>query len=140
MLFGCGTQLQELYVTPGMMTPPMWDALAQAASWSRRNADVLVDVHWIGGDPGEGEAYGYASWSPRLGILVLRNPGETEASFDVDVATAFELPDDAAKRYRLVDPWKEGNRYAGVTLESSRAHTFTLAPFEALVLEAQPLK
>jgi len=140
MLFGCGTQLQELYVTPGMMTPPMWDALAQATSWSRRNADVLVDVHWIGGDPGEGEAYGYASWSPRMGILVLRNPGETEASFDVDIAEAFELPSEAAKRYKLADPWEEENRYAGVTLEGGQAHTFTLAPFEALVLEAQPLK
>ena len=59
---------------------------------------------------------------------------------NISEALLDELPDDAAKRYRLVDPWKEGNRYAGVTLESSRAHTFTLAPFEALVLEAQPLK
>jgi hypothetical protein len=140
MLFGCGTQLQELYVTPSMMTPPMWDALAEATSWSRRNADVLVDVHWIGGDPGNGEAYGYASWSPRLGILALRNPAETEARFEVDVAEAFELPDDAAKRYKLVDPWEEENRYADVTLEGGRAHAFTLAPFEALVLEAKPVR
>lgn len=139
MLFGSGTQLQELYVTPSMMTPPMWDALAEAASWSRRRAHVLVDVHWIGGDPGEGEVYGYASWS-HMGILVLRNPGETEASIDVDVVgEAFELPG-AARRYKLFDPWQEGNRYAGITLESGQSHTFKLAPFEALVLEAYPVK
>jgi hypothetical protein len=37
MFFGDGTQLQELYMTPQMMTPAMWDALAEAAIWSRRN-------------------------------------------------------------------------------------------------------
>ena len=47
MFFGDGTQMQELYMTPQMMTPPMWDALAEAAAW-RSNADVLVDTHWIG--------------------------------------------------------------------------------------------
>ena len=37
MFFGCGTQLQELYMTPQLMTPEMWDALAEAAKWSRNN-------------------------------------------------------------------------------------------------------
>ena len=138
MLFGSGTQLQELYVTPGMMTAPMWDALAEAAAWSRANADVLVDVHWIGGDPGNGKVYGYASWSPRKGILVLRNPSETQASFRVDVQDAFELPAGAAQRYRLADPWKKET--LDLVLEAGRPHEFVLEPFEALVLEALTVK
>lgn len=140
MLFGSGTQLQELYVTPAMMTPPMWDALAEAATWSRQNADVLIDVHWIGGDPGKGEPYGYASWSPRKGILVLRNPAETRARFEVDAGTAFERPPDAPARYRLTQPWENINKTPEVMLEAGRPHTFDLAPFEALVFEALPLK
>lgn len=138
MLFGSGTQLQELYVTPAMMTPAMWDALAEAASWSRRNADVLVDVHWIGGDPGTGEVYGYASWSPRKGILVLRNPSEMKASFSVDIQEAFELPADAAEHYRLADPWKGKN--LDLVLRAGQPHEFVLEPFEALVFEALPVK
>ena len=138
MLFGSGTQLQELYVTPAMMTPPMWDALAEAAAWSRRNADVLVDVHWIGGDPGAGEAYGYASWSPRQGILVLRNPGQETARFSVDIKEAFELPADAAQRYRLAEPWK--GKALDLVLGAGQAHEFVLEPFEALVFEAVPIK
>ncbi|MDI9433776.1 MAG: enterotoxin [Planctomycetota bacterium] len=140
MLFGSGTQLQELYVTPAMMTPAMWDALAEAAAWSRRNADVLVDVHWIGGDPGNAEAYGYASWSPHKGILVLRNPGETKTRFDVDVQTAFELPAGASACYRLKQPWKTIEDSTEITLEAGRPHTFTLEPFAALVFEALPVK
>ena len=51
MAFGGGTQLAELYVTPQMMRPKAWDVLAECVRWSRENADVLVDVHWLGGDP-----------------------------------------------------------------------------------------
>ena len=130
MLFGSGTQLQELYVTPGMMTPPMWDALAEATTWSRDNADVLVDVHWIGGDPGAGEVYGYASWSPRKGILVLRNPSEKKAPFEVDVRETFELPQGAPERYRVSE----------AILRAGHPHVFELEPFEALVLEALPIQ
>jgi hypothetical protein len=138
MLFGSGTQLQELYVTPGMMTPPMWDALAEAAAWSRGNADVLVDVHWIGGDPGAGDVYGYASWSPRKGILVLRNPGEVKTRFSVDIEEAFELPTGSAERYRLAEPWSDET--ASLVLSAGQPHEFALEPFEALVLEAMPIK
>lgn len=138
MLFGSGTQLQELYVTPAMMTDAMWDALAEAAAWSRRNADVLVDVHWIGGDPGTGEVYGYASWSPRKGILVLRNPSETKTRFSVDIQEAFELPANAAERYRLADPWK--GKTPDLVLRAGQPHEFVLEPFEALVFEASPIK
>jgi len=140
MLFGSGTQLQELYVTPAMMTPPMWDALAEAAAWSRANADVLIDAHWLGGDPGKGEAYGYASWSPRKAILVLRNPGEARSRLDVDAQTAFELPPGAPARYRLTQPWKNVDKTSEITLEAGRPHAFDLGPFEALVFEALPQK
>ncbi len=37
---------------------------ALSATWSLANAEVLVDTHWIGGDPAKLEVYGYASWSP----------------------------------------------------------------------------
>ena len=78
--FGTGTQLQEMYVTPSLLTDRNWDALAEAASWSRQNADVLVDTHWIGGDPAKLEVYGWASWTPAKAILVLRNPSDKPAT------------------------------------------------------------
>ena len=51
--FGNGTQLQEMYITPALLTPENWDALAEAAKWSRANADTLVDTHWVGGSPAD---------------------------------------------------------------------------------------
>ncbi len=140
MLFASGTQLQELYVTPQMMSGPMWDALAEAAAWSRENADVLVDVHWLGGDPGNAEPYGYASWSPRKGILALRNPGEKPAEITVELKTGFELPDGASQRYTLQSPWRQSGQHPKLTLQAGTPHRFKLSPFEALVLEALPVE
>ena len=36
--FGAGTQLQEMYITPALLTSKNWDDLAESARWSRANA------------------------------------------------------------------------------------------------------
>src|SRR5579864_1453622 len=94
--FGTGTQLQEMYITPSLLSQDDWDNLAESAKWSRENADVLVDSHWVGGDPGQLEVYGWASWSPRKGILVLRNPSDHPQNISIDIAKAFDLPRESA--------------------------------------------
>ena len=134
--FGTGTQLQELYITPALMNEKNWDDLAEAAKWSRANADTLVDTHWVGGDPGKAEVYGWASWSPRRAILTLRNPGAQPATFTGDVAQLFELPAGAAKTYTLHSPWQSEQERPDLTLRAGEPHTFTLQPFAVLVLQS----
>jgi hypothetical protein len=85
--FGTGTQLQEMYITPSLLSPANWDSLAEAARWSRAHAETLKDVHWIGGDPDQLQIYGWAAWSPRQGIITLRNPSKEPQTFDVDVTS-----------------------------------------------------
>jgi hypothetical protein len=136
--FGTGTQLQEMYVTPSLLTQPNWDTLAEAANWSRRNADILVDTHWIGGDPRRLEVYGHAAWSARRGILSLRNPSDRPQSIAIDVGRAFELPDVAARSYTARSPWVEDRARASMALQAGTEHTFALRPFEVLTLEADP--
>jgi len=135
--FGSGTQLQELYITPQRMTDAMWDLLAEGARWSRKNADVLADVHWIGGDPGQGQVYGYAAWSPRLGILTLRNPSDAAASFSLEIGQAFELPPSAPKHYVLKRLWKPGPSQT-IQARAGQPLAIPLAPLEAAVFEASP--
>lgn len=133
--FGNGTQLQEMYITPKLMNAQNWDDLAEAAKWSRANADVLVDTHWIGGDPGKNEVYGWASWSPRKAILVLRNPDDQSANFTADAGKLFELPDGATGKFVMQSPWKKDRNQPATILQSGQPHTFNLQPFEVLVLE-----
>ena len=135
--FGTGTQLQELYLTPGLLNRQNWDDLAEAANWSRRNADVLADTHWIGGDPGKSEIYGWASWSPRLGILTLRNPTDKPAVLALNLKSAFELPPGSGERFQLKSPWKKTGDLQPFEISAQQSHQFNLRPFEVLTLEAK---
>ena len=137
--FAGGTDCQELYITPSMMAPSDWDALAEAAKWSRDNSDVLVDTHWVGGDPAEGEIYGWASWSERKGILSFRNPSDKAGRITIDIGKTFELPPRAAQQYSLKSPWKADVNKTAIVLSALKQHTFELKPFEVLVFDATPL-
>jgi hypothetical protein len=136
--FGSGTELQELYITPPLLTFTNWDVLAESARWSRRNADTLRDTHWIGGDPGVGEPYGWASWSAEKGILVLRNPAPTPQEMRIDIGRAFELPPHAVAMYIAHSPWAADAKSPSIRLVAGRSHTFSLKPFEVVTLEAIP--
>jgi hypothetical protein len=133
--FGSGTNLQELYISPHLLTETMWDELAAAAKWSRANADVLVDTHWIGGDPGLGEVYGWASWQPRMGIVVLRNPSDKPRRYELEPARELELPDAYLTDYRLRSP-RPKQRLGELRAAAVTPLPITLEPFEVLVYEA----
>jgi hypothetical protein len=136
--FASGTNCQELYLTPSLLDSKTWGVLAEAANWSRNNADVLVDTHWIGGDPAKGELYGWASWSTRKGILALRNPKDVAGKIALDIGKAFELPQGASQKYSLKSPWKDDSATEPLILSSGEEHTFELKPFEVLVFDATP--
>ncbi|MGA7155481.1 MAG: enterotoxin [Acidobacteriaceae bacterium] len=137
--FGTGTQLQEMYITPSLLTPANWDTLAEAARWSRAHAATLKDVHWIGGDPDKLEVYGWAAWSPHEGIITLRNPSTTAQTFTVDVAKAFQLQPSDPTTYKLQSVWKNTTNWNPTRIEQAQAGqplTIQLAPFEVLTLDA----
>jgi len=137
--FASGVNAQELYVTPGLMTSRAWDVLAERSKWSRANADVLADTHWVGGDPAKDEIYGWAAWSQRKGILSLRNPSDQPATLSLDIGEAFELPPGAARTYSLKSSWGESDRASPIILTAGVRHSFELKPFEVLTLDAVPI-
>ena len=136
--FGSGTQLQELYITPSLLTDANWDDLAEAAKWARRNAATLNDTHWIGADPRWLSVYGWAAWSSQKGILTLRNPSDKPQRFSLDIQQAFELPPNAPERYSAHSPWSEDVAQPSIDLHAGQPFTFKLAPFQVLTLEALP--
>ena len=137
--FATGTELQEMYITPSLLGPQDWDTLAVAAKWSRANADVLRDTHWIGGDPGRLDVYGWAAWSPGKSIITLRNPSDHVQLAVIDLPRQLELPPDAARRFSVRDVWKAADGALPPQLDADRASTLQLAPFEVLTLELTPL-
>jgi hypothetical protein len=138
--FGTGTQLQEMYLTPELLSKKNWDVLAEAARWSRKNAEVLKDTHWVGGDPDWLQVYGWASWSKEKSILVLRNPSDKPQEITLDLATVLELPTGAARRFKARSPWEEDAGKSAISLVAGTPHRFALKPFEVLTLDLQPLR
>ena len=134
--FGTGTQLQEMYITPELLTPENWDVIAECAKWSRANADTLVDTHWVGGDPLRLEPYGWASWSSRKSILTLRNPSDVPQTIAIDAERVFELPPGAPRQYSARSPWAADNGRAPIRFQAGEERAIRLAPFEVLTLEA----
>ncbi len=133
--FGTGTQLQEMYITPSLLSSANWDTIAECAKWSRINADTLVDTHWVGGDPQRLEPYGWASWSHRKGILTLRNPGNVAQNIGIDVERVFELPSAAPRQYSASSPWAQYRGKAPIRFSAGEERKIRLEPFEVLTLE-----
>lgn len=135
--FGSGTGLQELYITPDLMTPANWDILAEAANWSRANAAVLRDTHWVGGDPSRSEIYGWAAWSATKSLITLRNPSEQEQSFALNLERALDLPEHAKPRFSVTKQWLK--RKTPQQWDAQDTKLIKLMPFEVVTYELIPL-
>jgi len=136
--FGTGTQLQEMYITPALLSSGDWDVLAEAAKWSRDNAQTLKDSHWIGGDPARLEVYGWASWSAQKAIVTLRNPSDHPQDFTASLAALLELPVGSARAFAARSPWMSDSAIPSVTIPAQKEHTFHLQPFQVLTLALVP--
>jgi hypothetical protein len=136
--FGSGTQVQEMYITPSLLSSADWDILAKGARWSRDNAETLKDVHWIGGDPQQLQVYGWASWSPGKAIVVLRNPSDKPQTISLDIQTALELPAGSARTYTAQNPWSTTSERPPLTLNAGHPMQIHLQPWEVRTFEATP--
>ncbi len=110
--FGSGTQLQEMYITPHhLLTAADWNTLAEAAEVVAGEClRVLVDTHWMGGDPRWLEVYGWAAWSPkRESDPDFAESERPRAGFCGGYCFGiFELPAGAPQSYSARSPWAAG--------------------------------
>ncbi|MHB8635536.1 MAG: alpha-galactosidase [Fimbriimonadaceae bacterium] len=135
--FATGTQLQEMYITPKLLTPKNWDDLAEAAKWARANAAALVDTHWIGGDPTKLEVYGHAAWMGSTGIIELRNPAAKAQAYAVDIARALQLPASVKGVFHGHSPWAADSKQPAEDFAVGSSRVVLLKPFEVLILQGR---
>ena len=133
--FASGTGLQEMYVSPDLLTERNWDDLADAAKWARANAVTLRDSHWVGDDPARLQVYGWAAWSPGRAILTLRNPSDVAQDFTFDIGAVLELPTQEPRAWTAMQAYRTPTP---LPLDAGRRTTVHLAPFQLLVWELTP--
>jgi len=135
--FASGTGLQELYVSPDLLTERNWDDIAAAAKWARANAATLRDSHWIGGDPARLQVYGWAAWRPGHAIVTLRNPSDRAQDFALDVGNALELPASEPRAWDATPAWP--GMKASPRWIAGKPAMVRLAPFELVVMTLRPI-
>jgi hypothetical protein len=140
MAAGYSSSHIDLAITPALMTPTAWDELAEGIRWARSKQAVMVDSHWIGGDPRKNEIYGFAAWHPQQGgVLTLRNPDDQPQTILIKPADVFELPVGAETHYEMRSPWKADAHHGPIKADANVPLQLTLQPFEVITLETQPL-
>ena len=97
--FACGSGMVELYNDYALMNSinggKLWAELAKCIKLQREQADVLPDIHWVGGNPWDGSnanIYGWASWNGRKATLALRNPSTSRKTFTFTLREVLEIP------------------------------------------------
>ena len=97
--FLCGSGMVELYNDYDLMNSinggALWADLAECIAWQKRNADVLPDAHWVGGNPWTGskaEVYGWAAWNGTKSSLALRNGANDAQEFKFTLRQALNIP------------------------------------------------
>jgi hypothetical protein len=136
--FGAGSALQELYISHDRMKTEFWPVLAEAAKWVKSNEDVLYDTHWIGGSPINMELYGFASWTPRKGIITLRNPDDKPKDFEFILDNILEIPDKYKGIFILKSVRSDDPDKSVLKIASDAMGRFLLKPYETKILEVIP--
>ncbi len=143
MAFGCGSALQEIYADHDLLNQNggvLWDELAANIAWVRRNADVLPDVHWVGGNPWDGQdgaIYGYAAWNNKKATLTLRNSSAREKTLRTTLREVLDVPPGIKGTVEWRNSF-EDQRELGLTngpLDVDETISITLRPMEVIVLE-----
>ena len=98
--FLCGSGMVELYNDYDLMNSinggALWADLAECIAWQKRNADVLPDAHWVGGNPWDGSkcnVYGWAAWNGTKSSLALRNGGNDAQTYTFTLRNALNIPE-----------------------------------------------
>ena len=120
--FVCGSGMVELYNDYSLMNSinngKLWEDLAECMAWQKKNADVLPDAHWVGGNPWTGssaEVYGWASWNGAKATLALRNGSNSQQTYTFTLREALEIPANITGAIILNKSFKVQNALNGLT-------------------------
>ncbi len=135
--FACGSGMVELYNDYALMNSinggQLWADLAECIRWQKDNADVLMDAHWVGGDPWTGskaEIYGWGAWNGDKACLTLRNGANGEQTITITLRQALEIPANITGSFILRKAFADQAVLSGLTedqaIDIDRELTLTL--------------
>ena len=119
--FACGSGQVELYADYALLNSindgALWKDVADLVKWQRANADVLPDIHWVGGNPFDTKenVYGWAAWNGNKAVLSLRNGNASSQKFEFTLREALNIPHSVNTTVTLVKPFDDQKALSGLT-------------------------
>lgn len=126
--FACGSGMVELYCDYALMDSirnnngqagALWSDLAECFKWQERMADVLPDMHWVGGNPWDGkqtEIYGWAAWNGKRCSLTLRNGDVKQRSITITLREALDVPQYVTGKVKLASSFSRQKAPKGLPI------------------------
>ncbi len=147
--FASGSSLQEIYADSDILNKDggvLWDELAKCIAWVRRNADVLADTHWVGGNPWDkarkdGDIYGWAAWTPTKCTLTLRNSSAKPKTLNTTLRQMLDVPPNVTGAIILRSSFADQRVLSGIMDKAVDVDTpisISLEPMEIIVMEGTP--
>ena len=142
-----GHAFLPIYIKPAFMDKGRWSALAKLLTWTRNNSETilantypLVPASWQNGKQPKfsnfeimpREIYGYAHCKDNKALILLRNPWIMPQTYTLKLDDSIGFDSKAAK-LSAVSLYPE-NRVYGQSLKYDGTLTFTMAPYETIVL------
>lgn len=130
-----GTGFVELYIKTEKLSDSDWDVLASGLKWVHKVFPYFKHAKMHGGNPKEGEVYGYTGWNENGGYISFHNPSETDTqtySFKLDRALGATT---CSGKVSISSPLNNAEELVGKSVIVGDQLDITLAPGEVKVLE-----
>lgn len=134
MLGTRGTAFWEYYYSPSMFDDEKWQVNAEAANWIEDNFDILQKSKMFGGDPENGDVYGYSCWKGSQGIVSIRNPKNVEQTYTLTLDEKVGVSNEVANVYGKVVVGDQ-SRQTDKAVSHGTTLTYTLKPKEVLIMQ-----
>ena len=134
MLGTRGTAFWEYYYSPSMFDDEKWQVNAEAANWIEDNFDILQKSKMFGGDPENGDVYGYSCWNGNQGIVSIRNPKNVEQTYTLKLDEKVGVSSGVKNVYGKVVVGDQ-SRQTNDSVSHNTELTYTLKPKEVLIVQ-----
>ncbi|HFI0036818.1 TPA: discoidin domain-containing protein, partial [Streptococcus suis] len=134
MLGTRGTGFWEFYYSPSMLDDAKWQVNGEAVKWIESNFETLRNSVFHGGQPREGEVYGYSAWDADNGIVSIRNPIDREQTYELRLDRIVGMREGTANMYRTTVLGDKRHDTSAVTNYGDTVR-ITLRPYESVVFQ-----
>jgi hypothetical protein len=127
----------DWYIQASDLSLDRWKTLARAARWAKAHEKTFRFSRMVGGDPNQGELYGFSAYENGRGTLALRNPSNEPRVLEDCLATLLDLPRAGEyPSFELKGIYGQTGPLEGIQ-EGGAQLRFELPPLQVAVFEVQ---